>query len=103
MRIETESDDEIIFLTPNRQLIAKAGRLARAEQERLEQEYRLQDGRRRPKRRTRGVFSSDKRPAGLQEPSPCTNVPAISQIFFGIFPSRFLAGLPSTTLADFCC
>jgi hypothetical protein len=40
-----ESDEIDCFPTPNRQLIAAAGRLARAEQERLEKELGLQDGR----------------------------------------------------------
>ena len=57
------SDDIDYFPTPNRQLIIEAGRLARAEQARLEQEYRLQDGRtRRPKTDPRGCFSADGRP-----------------------------------------
>jgi hypothetical protein len=51
------SDDEIIDYTPNRRLITEAGKLARAEQERLEKEYRLQDGRtRRPKTEDPGGF-----------------------------------------------
>ena len=51
------SDDEIIFPTPNRHLIAEAGKLARGEQERLEQQYRLEDGRRPwPKRTPGGYF-----------------------------------------------
>ena len=39
-------DDEIIY-TPNRRAVIVAGKCARAEQERLEREYRLRDGRRR--------------------------------------------------------
>ena len=69
-----ESDDEIIFTTPHRRLIAAAGKLAKAEQERLALEYRLRDGR-RPQTEDPGVFSADKGRAGLQEPSPCTNTP----------------------------
>ena len=37
-------DDEIIYSTPHRELIRQAGRLARAEQERLERESRLLRG-----------------------------------------------------------
>jgi hypothetical protein len=48
-----ETDDEIIYFPPNRQLIAKVGQLAKAEQQRLEREYGLQDGR-RPRKRTPG-------------------------------------------------
>jgi hypothetical protein len=51
-----------------------AGKLAKAEQERLALEYRLRDGR-RPQTEDPGVFSADKGRAGLQEPSPCTNTP----------------------------
>ena len=39
------SDDEIIFTTPHRELIRQAGRLAAAEQRRLERLLGLQDGR----------------------------------------------------------
>jgi hypothetical protein len=41
-----ESDDENVY-TPNRRAVITAGKCARAEQERLEREYRLRDGRRR--------------------------------------------------------
>ena len=41
-------DDEPIYSTPHRRLIVEAGKLARAEQERLEREcLRLQEYRRR--------------------------------------------------------
>ena len=40
-----DSEDQIIFTTPNRRQIVAAGRLARAEQERLEKELGLRDGR----------------------------------------------------------
>jgi hypothetical protein len=41
-------DDEIIYSTPHRRLIVEAGKLARAEQERLEREcLRLREYRRR--------------------------------------------------------
>ena len=40
-----ESDDETIYSTPHRELVAAAGRLARAEQERLERECGLVNGR----------------------------------------------------------
>jgi hypothetical protein len=43
--METGPDDETIFTTPHRQLIRQAGRLARAEQQRLEKELGLQGGR----------------------------------------------------------
>ena len=43
--IKPESDDEIIYSTPHRELVAAAGRLARAEQQRLEKELGLQNGR----------------------------------------------------------
>jgi hypothetical protein len=39
------SDDEVIAYTAHRRLIAEAGRLARAEQQRLEKELGLLDGR----------------------------------------------------------
>jgi hypothetical protein len=38
-------DDEPTFTTPNQQRIIRAGECARAEQQRLEQQLRLQDGR----------------------------------------------------------
>jgi hypothetical protein len=40
-----ELDDEVIYPTPHRALVAAAGRLARAEQQRLEKELGLQNGR----------------------------------------------------------
>jgi hypothetical protein len=40
-----ESDDEPVYSTPHRELVAAAGRLARAEQLRLEKELGLQNGR----------------------------------------------------------
>jgi hypothetical protein len=40
-----ESDDIDYFPTPHRQLVAVAGRLARAEQQRLERQYQLANGR----------------------------------------------------------
>ena len=43
--INPESDDEIIYSMPHRELIAAFGRLARAEQQRLEKELGLQNGR----------------------------------------------------------
>ena len=39
------SDDIDYFPTPHRELVAAAGRLARAEQQRLEKELGLQNGR----------------------------------------------------------
>jgi hypothetical protein len=51
-----ESDDESIFPTPNRRLIIEAGKLARAEQARLEKEYRLQAGRRPKTEDPGGIF-----------------------------------------------
>ena len=61
--IETGLDDQIIF-PPNRPMIIEAGKLARAEQDRLERQYELQNGqtpRGRAKTATRGVFLPDKR------------------------------------------
>jgi hypothetical protein len=54
MCIETESDDETIDHCPHRQRIIAAAKLAKAEQERLEREYGLRDGR-RPKRTPGGI------------------------------------------------
>jgi hypothetical protein len=39
-----ESDDEPVYFTPNQRRIIAAGKLARAEQERLERESRLLRG-----------------------------------------------------------
>ena len=67
--IETGLDDQIIF-PPNRPMIIEAGKLARAEQDRLERQYELQNGqtpRGRAKTATRGVFIPDKtRGAGFR-------------------------------------
>jgi hypothetical protein len=79
--------DEIIF-PPNRRLIIQAGKLARAEQERLEREYRLRDGRRPKTEDPGGYFQLTKAPAGLQEPSPRTYAPPGFLFFFGNFSSR---------------
>ena len=76
--------DEIIF-PPNRRLIIQAGKLARAEQERLEREYRLRDGRRPKTEDPGGYFQLTKAPAGLQEPSPPHIRPPWFPIFLGIF------------------
>ena len=40
-----ESDDEPIYYTPNQQRIIRAGELARAEQQLLERQYQLDNGR----------------------------------------------------------
>jgi hypothetical protein len=68
MCIETESDDETIDHCPHRQRIIAAAKLAKAEQERLEREYGLRDGR-RPKRTPGGYFDNTKARADPQEPS----------------------------------
>ena len=52
-------DDEPIYSTPHRRLIIEAGKLARAEQERLERELGRPP---RPKRDPRWVFSRGRRP-----------------------------------------
>jgi hypothetical protein len=85
--------DEIIF-PPNRRLIIQAGKLARAEQERLEREYRLRDGRRPKTEDPGGYFQLTKAPAGLQEPSPRTYAPPGFLFFWEFFiqaPQRRLA------------
>jgi hypothetical protein len=51
-----ESDENF---PPNRRLIIQAGKLARAEQARLEREYRLRDGRRPKTEDPGGIFSAD--------------------------------------------
>jgi hypothetical protein len=75
---ETGPDDTLIAAInyiPNRRLIIAAGKLAKAEQERLERELGLQDGCRRPKRTPGGYFPLTKGRGGLQEPSPRTCAP----------------------------
>jgi hypothetical protein len=79
----SQLDDEPIEYVPHRQQIAAAGRLARAEQERLEKETGLQDGR-TPKRDPGGIFRNERH--GPSHLSPHRVRTPLGFLFFlGIF------------------